>query len=342
MRLGFTFNQKTKVGSPPAQGNDATPDDGEAEWDSPETIAAIHRVLAERHEVIPVEANEDAYSRLRAARPDLVFNVAEGRGGPNREALIPAMLEFLGIPYTGSDPQTLAICLDKARTKEVLASHDLPTPPFRVFEAGEAWAAWEHGFPAVVKPLHEGSSMGIFDDSVVDAPPALAERVRSVHARYRQPAIVERFLPGAEFTVALLGNGRRLEALPIVEIDFSTLPPGARPLYSYEAKWVWDVADRPLRIFRCPADLPLPLASRIEETARAAFRALRCRDWCRIDLRLDESGTPHVLELNPLPGILPDPRDNSCFPKAAHAAGLTYSDLLHRVVDEARTRYGLH
>jgi D-alanine-D-alanine ligase len=162
-----------------------------------------------------------------------------------------------------------------------------------------------------------------------------------VLSTYRQPALIEEFLPGREFTVAMLGNGDALRALPIVEINFATLPPGVNPIYSYEAKWLWDREEDPLQIFTCPAELDAALQREIETACRRAFNALGCRDWCRIDVRLDSSGQPQVIELNPLPGILPRPEQNSCFPKAARAAGMSYDELILAVVDAATERLGL-
>jgi D-alanine-D-alanine ligase len=130
--------------------------------------------------------------------------------------------------------------------------------------------------------------------------------------------------------------------LPIVEIKFESLPKGVNPIYSYEAKWIWDESSHPLEIFECPARLTPALRAEIERVAMAAYTVMRCRDWCRVDLRLDAEGRPHVIELNPLPGILPRPEQNSCFPKAARAAGLSYSELIHSVLGAAVKRYGIH
>jgi D-alanine-D-alanine ligase len=192
-----------------------------------------------------------------------------------------------------------------------------------------------------VKPLREGSSKGILNSSLVHNPAQLRDEIQRVLTRYHQPALVERFLPGREFTVALLGNGREVQVLPIVEIQFEELPAEINPIYSFEAKWVWDTVERPLEIFSCPAKMPAALRKKIESVCRAAFSALGVRDWCRIDLRLDESGEPNILELNPLPGILPNPDANSCFPKAARTAGMTYEGLINRVLEIACQRVGL-
>jgi D-alanine-D-alanine ligase len=183
--------------------------------------------------------------------------------------------------------------------------------------------------------------MGIRNDSLVYDRDGLRARVSWVTERFRQPALVEEFLPGREFTVAILGNGAQARVLPIVEIRFDSLPAGMNPIYSYEAKWIWDQSSNPLRIFECPARLEPGVHAEIEGICLEAYRTLRCRDWCRIDVRLDRMGRPHIIELNPLPGILPRPEDNSCFPKAARAAGMTYNQLILGVLDIACLRYGI-
>jgi len=320
--------------------DDEPPPDFLAECDSDETISAVRDALATRYDVIPIESDDRAFDRLREVRPDLVFNIAERLFGPNRESHIPSLCEILDIPYTGSDPLTLSICLDKSRAKEILSFHKIPNPEFWIVEPGERPSP-EIKLPAIVKPLYEGSSKGIKDNSVVENREDLCSRISEVTAHYKQPVIVERFLPGTEFTVGVLGNAPRYEVLPIVEIDHSLLPPGARPIYSYEAKWIWDTPDAPLEIFKCPARISAGLKAKIEELVARTCRILRIKDWCRIDVRLDEAGEPNILEVNPLPGILPKPEDNSCLPKAARTAGYAYNDLILRVVDEAVVRYGL-
>ena len=292
--------------------------------------------------VIPLEADDDFPERLRDAHPDIVFNIAEGLHGPNREAHVPAICEFFDIPYTGSDPLTLALGLDKERTKEALAERGVLTPKWVVPGAGTGSPRMEHmGFPLFVKPLFEGSSKGIDVGSLCLNKEETEARVGWVETHYGQPALVEEFLSGREFTVAILGNGANARALPVVEIQFDSLPAGAPPLYGWEAKWVWDTPEAPLSIFRCPALLEPSLESEIEGAALGAFHALGCRDWARVDLRLDSLGRPHVLEVNALPGILPDPEQNSCYPKAARAAGLDYQEMILAVLDAALERLGM-
>jgi len=312
-----------------------------AEWDTEETINAVRDALALYHNVTLVEADNDAFETFRELNPDIVFNIAEGFNGISREAQIPAMLEFLNIPYTGSDPVTLGICLDKSRTKEILSYYKIPTPQFLLIEKADDYSSIEFPLPAIVKPVAEGSSKGIYNSSVVRSKEELIREIQKVHQVYNQSALVEKFLEGREFTVAILGNGKDARVLPIIEMKFEELPEGVLPIYSYEAKWIFDTREDPLDIYECPANLDDKLKDEIERVALSTYRVLRCRDWSRIDIRLDENGVPNVLEINPLPGILPDPKDNSCYPKAARAAGMTYEEMINAVLNEARKRYGI-
>lgn len=341
MHIAVTFNLKGDAPPVfPADEPPSGPDDLYAEWDDIQTIEAVRDALASKHRVSMVEADLNAFENLRRLQPDLVFNMAEGLLGASREAQMPALFDMLGLAYTGSDPVTLGICLDKRRTKEILVYHGVATPRF-VAVTSAAQIPRRLRYPLMVKPVLEGSSKGVPDASLVHNRKALTDRVEQVCDQYRQPALIEEFLPGREFTVAVLGNAPHLQVLPIVEINFDALPPGVNPIYSYEAKWIWDREEAPLQIFTCPARLETGLQQAIEELCRRAFTVLGCRDWCRIDVRLDDRGRPHIIELNPLPGILPRPEQNSCFPKAARAAGLSYQDLILSVADAAIERLNL-
>jgi D-alanine-D-alanine ligase len=314
-----------------------------AEWDGPATITAVESALSQLGKVVRLEATEDFPERLRQTKPDIVFNIAEGLRGVNREAHIPAICEFYGIPYSGSDPFTLSLCLDKARTKETLAFHGIPTPRFSVVTIYDEIEARTHDlrFPLFVKPLHEGSSKGITDANLCVDRASLAKQTRFLLENYEQPVLVEEFLPGDEFTCAVLGNGEDASVLPIVGMNFQTLPKGALPIYSFDAKFVWDRPENPLDIFQCPARITRRLRASIERVTLDAFRVLGCRDWARIDVRLDAAGAPNILEVNPLPGILPDPADNSCLPKAARAAGIGYDELIQACLRYAAARQGV-
>ena len=314
-----------------------------AEWDSPTTIAAVESALSKLGKVVRLEANEDFPERLRQTKPDIVFNIAEGFYGVNREAHVPAICEFYGIPYSGSDPFTLSLCLDKARAKETLAFHGIPTPRFAVVRKVEELRAISEklSLPLFVKPLHEGSSKGITDSNLCLDAKHLFEQTQFLLENYDQPVLVEEYLPGKEFTCAVLGNGDDATVMPIVAMNFETLPTGALPIYSFDAKFVWDRPENPLDIFQCPARITSALQASIERVTLDAYRVLGCRDWARIDVRLDAAGVPNVLEVNPLPGILPDPADNSCLPKAARAAGIGYDELIQSCLKYAAARQGV-
>lgn len=312
-----------------------------AEWDSLDTINAIKNSLELYHDVTMIEANENAFEKFKNTEIDIVFNVAECAYGSSREAQIPAMLDMLQIPYTGSDPLTLTTCLDKARTKEVLSYYKIPNAKFLLVQEINDLSNFDLSFPVIIKPVAEGSSKGIFNSSFINNFFDLETNLAELLQEYSQPFLIEEFLPGREFTVALIGNKNDLEVLPIIELNLHELPSELVPIYSYEAKWVVDTKDNPLNIFSCPADIDNYLENEIKEVAKKTFNILRCKDWSRIDIRLDANNKPNVIEVNPLPGILPDPDDNSCFPKAARTAGMNYEEMINRVLNTAAKRYGL-
>ena len=294
VRIGFTYNVKRPGGK--ALG------DAEAEYDSPATIAAITAALESLgHEVVQLEANGDLPTRLKEAQVDLVFNIAEGVSGRNREAQVPALCELCGIPYTGSDAATLSLALDKALTKRLLKQRNIMTPDFQVFQTGREKISPTLRFPLIVKPIAEGSSKGIAGKkSVVDDIPSLRKVVDELIKLYRQPALVEEYITGREFTVGLLGE-RRPRILPPMEIVFNDQN-DRRPVYDYTYKQDWDSRVS----YQCPAKLTPKELKAVEKAALETFLALDCRDVGRIDLRMDAHGNVYVLELNPLPGLTPD------------------------------------
>ena len=356
-RIGFAYNQKPELSVGGRTGTAAIeqrPDeeppstaDVYAEWDSAETIDAVASALSALGDVIRIEADESLPERLRAERPDIVFNIAEGLHGTNREAHVPAICEFFAIPYSGSDPFTLSLCLDKARTKDFLTAHGVANARYALIEDDASLASFvaklgsDSKFPMFVKPVHEGSSKGITEKNFVRDRDELEAQARFLLATYDQPVIAEEFLPGAEFTCGVLGNGATAQVLPLVGMNFESLPEGALPIYGYEAKWVWDTPDEPLDIFECPARISPALQRAIEDVVLRAYRILGCRDWSRVDVRLDSTETPNIVEVNPLPGILPNPEDNSCLPKAARAAGLGYDELIQSALRHAAERTGV-
>jgi D-alanine-D-alanine ligase len=346
MKIAVAYSSKTglKQEYERRAGHQVPPEPEEdmfAEGDSMDTIRSVIDALHRGgHEATGLEADHQLTDTLDRLRPELVFNIAEGLFGDFRESYAPMICERLGIPYTGSGPLTLGICLNKARAKEILAYHHISTPPFQMFYLGQSIDVSRLLYPAIIKPVAEGSSKGIYNDSVVDDAVAARERIAAKLALYKQPVIVESFITGDEFTVAVWGNGDRIEVLPVVAIQYKDLPEGARPLYGYEAKWIWDTPEKPLEIFQCPARITPSVKQQIQSTVIAAWHALDIRDWCRMDVRLDADGVPNILEVNPLPGILPNPEDNSCFPKAARTAGYTYQEMLNHIIEIASERIG--
>lgn len=312
-----------------------------AEWDTWETISAVKDAIACYNNVTLIEANEEAYNKFREIKPDIVFNIAEGAYGVSREAQIPAMLDMLQIPYTGSDALTLAICLDKARTKEILSYYKVPTAKFFVADRVEDAENQNLEYPLIVKPISEGSGKGIYASSFVHSKDELKKEIKRITSEYNQSALVEEFLSGREFTVALLGNNGDARVLPAIEIRFDKYPAGVEPLYSYEAKWILDTKESDFNVFDCPANLDTELEKKVTKICLDTYRVLKCRDWSRIDLRLDKYGEPSIIEINPLPGIMPDPSENSSFPKAARAAGINYNDMINTVLASAVKRYNL-
>jgi D-alanine--D-alanine ligase len=313
IRVGFTYNVKRTHDG-----------DEQAEWDPPETIIAIANALARQgHIVVHLEATPDLPRVLAEADVDLIFNIAEGVEGRNREAQVPALCELLGIPYTGSDSATLAIALDKALCKKVLMQHDILTPRFQLMESARERLSPEMRFPLIVKPNAEGSSKGIGSTSVVDTEEELRAAVKMSVERYRQPAIVEEYIKGREFTVGLLGD-KRPRVLPPMEIKFKNTEVD-RPVYDFAVKQEWEQHV----YYECPPKLTESEQKAIEKIARATFWALDCRDVARVDLRMDAEGRIYVLEVNPLPGLTPGYSDLVLIAKAV---GIQYDQLIAEIM----------
>jgi D-alanine-D-alanine ligase len=324
LKVGFTFNVKRVV--PTGDGGD----DSEAEYDSPKTLQAIREAIASHgHEVFDLEANAELPQKLAQTPVDLVFNIAEGFKGRNRESQVPAILELLDIPYTGSDPAVLSIALDKALAKRIVSQQGILTPDFMLMATGRERLPKEIRFPAIVKPVAEGSSKGVFGKSVVQSETELREVAKEMAARYRQPALVENYISGREFTVGLLGE-RRPKVLPIMEVVF--LGDNPTPVYDFETKLDWDKRVR----YEVPAQLEPAAQREIERQARGVFTGLGCRDVARVDFRMDAKGRVYFLECNPLPGLTPGWSDLVLI---AQAGGLDYRALINEILAPAIRRY---
>ncbi len=325
LKVGFTFNVKRVKPTWDAS------EDSEAEYDSPTTLQAIREAIASwGHEVIDLEANQELPVILQNTPVDLVFNIAEGFKGRNRESQVPALLELLDIPYTGSDPATLALTLDKALAKKIVRQAGILTPLFQLMHTGKERLLKEFTYPLIVKPVAEGSSKGVVSKSVCNNETELREVVRELIEKYQQPALVEEYISGREFTVGLLGE-RRPRVLAPMEIVFLD-PSEKTPVYSFQHKL--ESNDR-IR-YDVPAHVDGALAERLKSAARGAFMALGCRDVGRIDFRLDDKGRPHFIECNPLPGLTPGWSDLVLI---AQGSGMDYRTLIGEIMAGAIRRY---
>ena len=329
MKIALTYNLKKK---------DATkPLDYFSEFDSQETISAISCALKKRgHSVDLVDVEQpNLFSYFRKNRVDMVFNIAEGKCGKFRESEIPAILDYLDIPYTGSNTFSLALALNKALTKKILKAEDIPTPHFQVFSRGDEELDPDLKFPLIVKPNCEGSAKGINKSNVVNSKDELAEKVKETIKLYRQEALVEQFIDGRELTVGILENGKTT-VLPILEIDFSTCSNSGEYFYSWRMKEYQGNTELGLvPTFHCPARLDKETETSVKEVALRTHRAVGCLDISRTDIRLDKDNIPYVLEINPLPGL--DPKESN-FPLMAYAAGMKYEDLIEAILISASER----
>jgi len=326
LKVGFTFNVKRVA--PDLAGDQ----DEEAEYDSPATLQAIREAIASYgHEVIDLEASADLPIQLASTPVDVVFNIAEGFKGRSRESQVPALLELLDIPYTGSDPAALSVSLDKALAKRMVRTHGILTPGYVLMHTGKERLPRElQDFPLLVKPVAEGTSKGVTSKSVVRDEGELREVAREMIAKYRQPALVEEYIAGREFTVGLLGE-RRPRVLPPMEVVFLD-PSNPTPIYSFEMK---QKATEQIR-YEVPAKLSERDVDRLERAARECFAALGCRDVARVDFRMNRDGRIYFIEANPLPGLTPGWSDLVLI---ARAAGIEYRALIGEILSFAIRRY---
>ncbi len=336
LRVGLTFDLKPsnrKTGKPA--------NDYFAEHDTEETISLIENALKSRgHKVIRIGPAGSLLKKAPALKCEIVFNIAEGLSGRSRESEAPMILEAFGIPYVGSDALTLSLCLDKVISKKIFAYHNIPTPPY--FEcANKKNIIMPEGFsfPLIVKPRHEGSAKGIEPDSRADDPRALKKSIRRVIEDYGQPAIVEKFIIGWEFTIGIIGNdcptGGGPEVLPVVQRHVESTTGLSSHIFE---KAGINKEDLKYRDF---LEIGPDLESRIKDYALTVFRGLDCRDFARLDFRVSErlssSGKPaiYLLEINPLPSLAQD----DYFAMTAELLGISYNEMINRILDAAVKRY---
>lgn len=320
------------------------PDDRFEEFDSPETVDAIARVLeADGHEVVLLGDGRRFLVAMLDDAPDFVFNIAEGEGvGRNREARVPAVLEMLDVPHSGSDPFTLSATLDKAVAKqlvrELVAVPDAVLVPHPLTSEGDLLALLRAGFgptlkwPVILKPSLEGSSKGIRGKCLADTVEEAASRVSELSRDYGQSILVEQYIEGDEVTVGVIGNGCETKVLGAMRVIPKSIEP--RFVYSLEVKRDWERRVE----YEAPARLPEPVSERLMRSAEIAYQALGCRDVARIDFRVARDGTPYFLEANPLPGLSPKTSDLVIL---ARGHGISHEDLIRRIFRTALRRCGL-
>jgi D-alanine-D-alanine ligase len=330
-RIGITFNLKKKS---VASGE---PDDRYEEYDCLETIQTLEREIRKfGFETERFEDDETFLERISQNPPEFVFNIAEGRGNTRgRESQVPSVLESLGIPFSGSDSVALAVTLDKWLTHHLLAGCCAPVPDLFMFSSESdlrrSMDLFERHDTLIVKPRWEGSSKGVFPDSVVDNPIDLAKRVRRIWRSYRQPALVEEFLPGSEITVGVMGN-RTPASIGMMAIDAKAM--GSRSVYSLDHKRNWEEMVRYLG----PETIDPGLRAVLSEEAVKVFRILELKDIARVDFRLDRAGVPKVIDVNPLPGISEAYSD---LPILYRMSGGSFHSLLRGILKESFSRQGL-
>lgn len=319
------------------------------EGDEWKTIEAIgDAITSNNHTVSYLPVDDDLYNNLKKQKDniDLIFNLSEGISGvADREAHLPMLAELLDIPHTGPGPLTAALILNKYRAKQIWRASGVKTAEsFLVTSPTDSLTLPKSlAYPLLVKPNSDGSGIGIHETSIVKNIKELKNAVSHILSHYHQSALIESYLPGREFTVAIVGNTPNLTVLPIIEINFAGLPKGAPAIDSYEAKFVYGATGMvPMHETEfCPAPLTPKLKKEIEDLSIAAYTAIGCLDFGRLDIRLDDQGHPHVLEINHPPGLMSDPNESSFFTISARTHGWDFPTLIGRILDAAITRLKL-
>ena len=329
---------------------EGVPPDAFADFDHIETVESLRAALeTDGHTTVFIQADRDLPYALKEVKPDICFNIAEGLGGDAREAQVPALLEMFQIPYTGSRVLTNGISLDKTLTKRIWRDRRLPVAPFQEFTIGDEPLRPELKFPLFVKPAREGTGMGVDPKAIVKNEKELRERAMYIINTYQQPALVETFLPGREFTVGIMGRpdaklySRHPEwyekdgfhRFPVLELDSSrSVTPN---IYSQASK-AKEVGEEGAPDYVCPANIDPELEKKLKHFALRAHQLLYALDVSRTDIRLDEEGNPRLLEINTLPGLTPKYSD-LCLQSAAE--GIRYEDLILEILYLGASRWGM-
>jgi len=329
MKIGMTYNLKSDW-----KFSDGDPDDSNAEFDRPETIEDLKKIFESfGHTVVKIGNAENLISQIDTLDVDIVFNIAEGFGDRNRESQVPIILDLYGIPFTGSDALTLGITLDKMVAKKCFIADGVPTPGYFMVRSSDPKEIEKPGhlsFPLFVKTTWEGTSKGLSDKSRVTDMASLQRQAAVVINEYKQPALIEEFIKGTEYTVGVIGN-ENPEASPVCQVTIGGNAQLGDQFYTFELTQSTDVR------YLCPAPIAPELTKKMQDIAVAAYQSVGCRDYGRVDFRVDEKGNPYVLEINPLPSL--DRKDVfNLFPKVT---GTTFEDTVNKILNLALKRYGL-
>ncbi|MCK9604666.1 MAG: ATP-grasp domain-containing protein [Candidatus Omnitrophica bacterium] len=326
--VGLTYDLKTdytfKKGDPP---------DANAEFDHPDTVGVIAKAIeANGFKIKKIGNVTNLLEKIDSLNVDIVFNISEGLSGRNRESQVPILLEMANIPFVGADALTLGLTLDKVMAKKIFIAEKIPTPKSFEVKTTEALVDSDHlKFPLIVKPRFEGSSKGLSENSRVENREGLKNQVEYIINTYKQPALVEEFISGQEFTVALVGNDP-VEVMPVVQIKID----GRLHLNDKFYTFARITSDRLEYI--CPAKIDQDLMKKISELALRTYNAVECRDFGRVDFRVDNEGRPYVLEINPLPSLSTE----DVFMLVAKNVGMSYEEIIGKILNSAIERHNLN
>lgn len=325
-RVGLTYDLRTdyifKPGDPP---------DINAEFDHPGTIDVIADAIESGgHTIVKIGNVDDLLENLDGLNVDIVFNLCEGMHGRNRESQVPMLLELKGIPFVGADALALGITLDKIITKKILKAHNIPTPDYIEIRSLQNLNGLCLNFPLIVKPRFEGSSKGLNDNSLVKDKTGLRRQSKWVIDKYKQSALVEEFIAGEEFTIGIIGN-ENPRALPVVQVEIEGRLDLDNLFYTFAMIHSDGIG------YVCPTPAPKRVQRGLQDLAIATYQATECRDFGRVDIRLDGKGRPYVLEINPLPSLSTE----DVFGVVANYLGVGYNRIVLDVLDAAIKRYNL-
>ena len=328
IKVGIVYNLK--------KGINAKAIDEEAEYDSIDTVHAISAALkTENVEVVHIEAGNEILNHFQNNPVDIVFNIAEGIMGRGREAQVPALLNMLKLPFTGSDETTLCLALDKALTKRILSTYHIKTPRYLLIKADDfSVCDPKLKYPLIVKPNAEGSSKGVSDTCVVENKAELFKQLHENFELYHTDMLIEEYIEGREFTVGLLGNNSDVHVFEPMEIVYKRTTQKDFRVYSYQVKQTYqDYVN-----YECPSSIDKSVVDKMKTVAKKIYHILACRDFARIDFRVTNNNEIYFIEINPLPGLA---NGYSDYPMLANFCGVKYDTLIRNILKVGAARYGI-